>query len=89
MTRPLAALVAAGRRPRRGCSVTSRHRQRDQAVLRARGRLTASLNAWYANAGQIAAFLSEANPRNWPLAMMRSMMKQHLDLHHQGGGGAA
>jgi hypothetical protein len=43
-------------------------------------KLTAALNAWYANANQIAEFLSKANPRSWPLPMMRSMMKQHLAL---------
>ena len=42
--------------------------------------LTAALNAWYANANQIAAFLSSANPHNWKLPMMRAMMKQHLAL---------
>ena len=36
--------------------------------------------AWYANADQIASFLSEANPRNWPLAEMQAHMKSHLDL---------
>ena len=43
-------------------------------------KLTAALNAWYANADQIAAFLSKANPRSWPLPMMRAMMKRHLAL---------
>jgi hypothetical protein len=43
-------------------------------------KLTAALNAWYANANQIAAFLSKANPHNWPLPMMRAMMKRHLAL---------
>jgi len=43
-------------------------------------KLTASLNAWYTNANQIAVFLSRANPRNWQLPMMRQMMKQHLAL---------
>lgn len=36
--------------------------------------------AWYANARAIAGFLHGANPRHWPLADMRQMMKDHLDL---------
>jgi hypothetical protein len=43
-------------------------------------RLTQSLNAWQANANEIAAFLSKANPHNWPLSMTRTMMKRHLAL---------
>lgn len=35
---------------------------------------------WYANADEIATFLSNANPANWPLADMKAMMKSHLDL---------
>jgi hypothetical protein len=35
--------------------------------------------AWYANANQIADFLSSANPRFWPDATMREAMKEHLD----------
>ncbi|HYV27647.1 MAG TPA: hypothetical protein VFA77_08955 [Candidatus Eisenbacteria bacterium] len=35
---------------------------------------------WYANADDIASFLTGANPRNWPLAEMRSMMHEHLDV---------
>src|SRR5919204_6696139 len=42
--------------------------------------LTQALDAWYANANQIAAFLSKANPRSWPLGMMRKMMRKHLAL---------
>lgn len=34
---------------------------------------------WYANAHDIAVFLSTANPDNWPLAEMDEMMKDHLD----------
>ena len=37
-------------------------------------------DAWYANADEIAAFLSEANPRNWPLEMLEAHMRSHLDL---------
>jgi hypothetical protein len=35
---------------------------------------------WYANADEIAAFLSAAAPDQWPLADMQAMMKAHLDL---------
>ena len=45
---------------------------------------TAALNdasaRWYANADEIAAFLNAANPKNWPLDEMTSMMHAHLDL---------
>ena len=34
---------------------------------------------WYANANDIADFLSAANPRFWPRATMRAAMKTHLD----------
>jgi hypothetical protein len=36
--------------------------------------------AWYANADEIAAFLNEANPRQWDLTEMKAMMRDHLDL---------
>lgn len=35
---------------------------------------------WYDNANQIADFLNKANPDNWPLSDVQSMMKSHLDL---------
>jgi hypothetical protein len=35
---------------------------------------------WYANADEIAAFLHNANPKNWPLDDLKMMMKDHLDL---------
>jgi hypothetical protein len=34
---------------------------------------------WYKNGDDIAAFLNKANPQNWPLATLQSMMKDHLD----------
>jgi hypothetical protein len=40
----------------------------------------AGVAKWYANADEIATFLSEANPRNWPLDEMKAHMKSHLDL---------
>jgi hypothetical protein len=41
--------------------------------------ITKAGNAWYANANEIADFLHNANPHNWPRAEMRAMMKTHLD----------
>lgn len=35
---------------------------------------------WYANADDIAVFLHNANPKNWPLEEMKAMMREHLDL---------
>ncbi|HUE83995.1 MAG TPA: hypothetical protein VMM84_17965 [Pyrinomonadaceae bacterium] len=35
---------------------------------------------WFTNADQIAAFLSDANPKNWPRAEMQKMMHDHLNL---------
>jgi hypothetical protein len=40
----------------------------------------AANDAWYENAREIARFLRDANPDNWPLRDLRSMMKTHLDL---------
>jgi len=45
-----------------------------------RAALTKALHAWYANANQIAVFLSKANPQAWPLSMTSSMMRRHLQL---------
>jgi hypothetical protein len=42
--------------------------------------LSHALATWEANARQIAAFLTKANPHNWPLAMTTSMMRRHLAL---------
>jgi hypothetical protein len=35
---------------------------------------------WYANADEIADFLSTANPANWPRETLRKEMHHHLDL---------
>jgi len=43
-------------------------------------KLKTALNAWYANAHQIAVFLSKANPQAWALSDMNTMMKRHLAL---------
>jgi hypothetical protein len=43
-------------------------------------RLDAKIAAWYANGDEIATFLSEANPKHWPLKDMKAHMKSHLDL---------
>ena len=48
-----------------------------------RAKLTAALDAWYANGNQIARFLTGANPDAWPLAMTSKMMKTHLALTTQ------
>jgi hypothetical protein len=45
----------------------------DQALIAQRS------DEWYANANEIADFLSHANPRNWPRKKMRRMMNTHLD----------
>ena len=38
---------------------------------------------WFANADEIATFLSGANSKNWPAADMKRMMREHLDLTTQ------
>ena len=37
-------------------------------------------NRWNANAVNIAVMLRAANPKNWPIAEMKKMMHEHLDL---------
>ena len=53
-------------------------------IAAAKARDTAGVQAavaeWYANADEIATFLSEANPKHWPLDAMKAHMKSHLDL---------
>jgi hypothetical protein len=43
-------------------------------------KLAAAKTGWYANADEIAAFLSAANPSVWTPAGTQEMMKTHLDL---------
>jgi hypothetical protein len=46
----------------------------DQATL------AVDLDRWTLNANRIAAFLHDANPKQWPLDEMRRMMHRHLAL---------
>jgi hypothetical protein len=43
-------------------------------------RVEAASAAWYANAEEIAAFLHELNPENWPLETVEGLLEAHLDL---------
>jgi hypothetical protein len=53
-------------------------------IVAAKGGDTAKFEAankkWYANMDDISALLSSANPKSWPLAQLRPMMRMHLDL---------
>lgn len=53
-------------------------------VTAAKGGQTAKVESskvrWVTNADEISAFLSGANPRHWPAADMKTMMREHLDL---------
>jgi hypothetical protein len=39
-----------------------------------------ALDAWYANANQIATYLHRLNPRNWSISALKSLLTEHLDL---------
>jgi len=41
--------------------------------------LDKALVDWYANAKEIANFLTSANPKNWPATATEPMMKTHID----------
>lgn len=42
-------------------------------------KLATAVAAWYANGQEIADFLSAANPKYWPQAKTRALMREHLD----------
>ncbi|MBS1651172.1 MAG: glycosyltransferase [Bacteroidetes bacterium] len=42
--------------------------------------LDKAVTDWYANAKEIANFLTSANPKNWPATETEPMMKEHIDL---------
>ena len=50
------------------------------AKVNDKGKLEDANKRWFANADQIALFLSGANPKNWPAAEMKRMMNDHLNL---------
>jgi hypothetical protein len=41
---------------------------------------TQANSKWHANGDQIAAFLTKANPQNWPANVTKAEMAKHLDL---------
>jgi hypothetical protein len=41
--------------------------------------LDKALADWYANAKEIADFVSGANPANWPMSATEPMLKAHID----------
>ena len=43
-------------------------------------KVTDATTRWQTNADEISTFLSNANPKNWPAAEMKRMMRAHLDL---------
>ena len=43
----------------------------------------AATKRWNANADDIATFLAGANPKSWPLADGKKMMRDHLNLTTQ------
>jgi hypothetical protein len=50
------------------------------AKMNDKAKLDDANKRWFANADQIADFLSGANGKSWPAAEMRSMMHEHLKL---------
>jgi hypothetical protein len=52
----------------------------DKAKAGDQNAVNKAVKRWYVNANEVAAFLSAANPKHWPRAEMRAMMREHLDL---------
>ncbi|MCC7446869.1 MAG: hypothetical protein IT324_05595 [Anaerolineae bacterium] len=52
----------------------------DAAKANDKTKMDAASTKWYANADDIATFLSTANAKAWPLADMKAEMKMHLDI---------
>ena len=50
------------------------------AKAKDKAKVDAASARWVANADSIAAFLSAANPNNWPQDALKAEMHQHLDL---------
>lgn len=44
------------------------------------GDVQAAVDAWFANADEISAFLAAANPRSWPFETVQAHMHDHLRL---------
>ena len=55
----------------------------DAAMKGEQARVTSASARWTANADSIAVFLNKANPSNWPLPTLKSMLHSHLDLTTQ------
>ena len=40
----------------------------------------AAMKRWQTNADELAKFLNSANPKNWPLQAVQTLLKEHMDL---------
>ena len=52
----------------------------DAAKVNDKAKVDAATRQWFANADDIAAFLSQANPESWPISATKPMMHDHLNL---------
>lgn len=65
-------------------SLLTTHIQQSVPVLQAaqagdKAALQKALADWYANAQEIADFLTQLNPHHWPRSVMRPMWRTHID----------